>query len=322
MELGGVWAVLAAALGLGAGFFLGDASYGAVQRRKHAASALMPDEKSWVSARLSSGCALLMPMARRLCRIRAVDASTVGLVRVLGQRGIASAKDALLSWELAAFLLLSCALGLLSGSAVGGLAAGCCAALGLASWAKTQEERRCTTLREQVPEALRCMGVCFRSGLSLQQTFGQVARESNGALGERFAAAGRRLEMGSSTSEALEVLRADVGVPELAFVAVALDVQHQSGGSVTPVLDAARESVEGELELLRSLRVQTAQAKLSARIVTIMPFLLVALFSLMSPGFLTPFFSSVMGWGLLALALAMQLSGVLIVRRLLRVEAG
>ena len=47
---------------------------------------------------------------------------------------------------------------------------------------------------------------------------------------------------------------------ELAFIAVALDVQHASGGSLASVLDAARESVEGEIELERSLRVQTAQA--------------------------------------------------------------
>ncbi len=74
--------------------------------------------------------------------------------------------------------------------------------------------------------------------------------------------------------------------PELAFVAVALDVQHQTGGSMGQVLDAARDSVEGELELRRSLRVQTAQAKLSARVVSVMPFALVAVFSLVSEDFL------------------------------------
>ena len=52
-----------------------------------------------------------------------------------------------------------------------------------------------------------------------------------------------------------------------------------------------------------------------------MPFLLVALFSLMSPDFLSPFFSSVLGMAVLALALVMQMAGVVIVRRMLKVEA-
>ena len=89
-----------------------------------------------------------------------------------------------------------------------------------------------------------------------------------------------------------------------------------------PVLEAARESVEGEIELARSLKVQTAQAKLSARIVTVMPFVLIALFSFMSPGFLDPFFASVPGMVLLALALVMQVGGVMLVRRTLAVGAG
>ena len=73
-------------------------------------------------------------------------------------------------------------------------------------------------------------------------------------------------------------------------------------------------------ELERSLHVQTAQARLSARIVSVMPFVLVALFSLVSEGFLEPFFNSAAGVALLLVALSMQAAGVLAVRRMLRVE--
>jgi tight adherence protein B len=125
------------------------------------------------------------------------------------------------------------------------------------------------------------------------------------------------LETGGNAQEALAVFRRYEAVPELSFVAVALDVQHKAGGSLGPVLEAARESVEGEIDLARSLKVQTAQAKLSARIVTVMPFILIALFSFMSPGFLNPFFESVAGLALLSLALLMQAAGVIAVNRLL-----
>ena len=86
------------------------------------------------------------------------------------------------------------------------------------------------------------------------------------------------------------------------------------------VLNAARETVESELALERSLRVQTAQAKLSARIVTVMPFLLIALFSLASNDFLAPFFTSIAGMAMLALAFSMQVAGFLLVRHMLKVE--
>ena len=184
------------------------------------------------------------------------------------------------------------------------------------------EERRRDALRDAVPEALRSMGVCFRSGFSLLQTLQQVADEAPGPLGTLFGRAAHRLQTGHGAAEALGALREGATVPELSFVAVALDVQHEAGGSLAQVLDAARESVEGEMELRRSLRVQTAQAKLSARIVSVMPFALIAVFSLVSEDFLEPFFSSATGLALLALALGMQAAGVLAVRRMLAVEVG
>ena len=86
------------------------------------------------------------------------------------------------------------------------------------------------------------------------------------------------------------------------------------------VLDAASDTVKGELALRRALRVQTAQAKLSARVVAVMPFILVAAFSLASPDFLSPFFSGPVGYGLLALAITMQVAGIVLVRRALSVD--
>ena len=86
------------------------------------------------------------------------------------------------------------------------------------------------------------------------------------------------------------------------------------------VLEITRQSVADEIELKRTLKTQTAQAKLSAQIVTIMPFALIGVFSLVSPGFLDPFFESSLGIILLICALAMQVIGISIVRKLLKVE--
>ena len=183
---------------------------------------------------------------------------------------------------------------------------------------RSQEKRR-EALRERIPDALRSMSVCSFAGLSLLQTFQQVSKEVDEPLSSLFITAVHDLETGRKVSEALDTLKNSADVSELAFVAVALDVQHRTGGSLQTVLEAARDSVESELNLKRALRVQTAQAKLSARIVSVMPFILVALFSLISPGFLTPFFSSVGGFILLGLAAFMQVAGIFLVRRLLNV---
>ena len=118
----------------------------------------------------------------------------------------------------------------------------------------------------------------------------------------------------------MAVLKNKTDEPELVFLATALEIQHKTGSSMQQVLEITRQSVSDEIELKRTLKTQTAQAKLSAQIVTIMPFALIGIFSLVSPGFLDPFFEIMLGICLLLVALGMQLLGISLVRRLLKVE--
>lgn len=320
MEAASAWGLMGALAALAAGSLLGAEAYEVLVRRERIALALVEGRRKQLALWLGGGFAPFKPLARRLLRLDKVEQLVLLAARMLEERGLELGAAELLSEALAAVLVAVLLSGLATGSVACGVALGCCAVLGAVGFVRSQQEKRSLALREQVPEALRAMGVCFRSGLSLVQTLRQVSSEIGGTLGAQFALAAQRLEVGASTGEALAAFREADRVPEMMLVAVALDVQHQSGGSMSSVLDAACESVEGELDLLRSLRVQTAQAKLSARIVTLMPFVLVALFSLMSSDFLTPFFASFAGLCLLGLALSMQLAGVLLVRRMLRVE--
>lgn len=314
--LGGVGAI--AAFCCGASFV---SAVGSGSRRRDAAARAIgsPSRSAW---RLRRGVRWAKPLARFLLRIRSVAALAEEAAWAIGSRGGATTAEALLSVAVAALAIVVPLLSLAASSVVCGLAVGGCACACAAAWLRTLQDRRREALGEAVPDALRSMGVCFQSGLSLIQTFQQVAAEAKGPLSSLFEQAFHRLEVGQSTDQALSVLRGLASVPELAFVAVALDVQHQAGGSMKRVLDAARDSVESQMELRRSLRVQTAQAKLSARVVSVMPFVLMALFSLVSNDFLAPFFESPLGLAVLGAALGMQAAGIAVVRRMLKVEVG
>ena len=276
-----------------------------------------PGRVAW---RLRNGVGWAKPAARALLRRpRMLDLARES-AWVARAHGFQTGEEALTSLFMVFLAVLTLVVSVATASPVCGIAVAACLCAALAAWLNAARDKRRESMREAVPDALQSMGVCFQSGLSLLQTFQQVSRETSGPLKALFERSAHRMETGCSAQEALDALRRGSTVPELSFVAVALDVQHQAGGSMRQVLDAARATVEGELELRRSLRVQTAQAKLSARVVSVMPFVLIAVFSLVSDGFLTPFFSSPMGLALLGLALGMQAAGILVVRRMLTVE--
>lgn len=298
-------------------------SIGLMMRKRWAALAAQGDQPSigaLVLWRMRNGFSWLRRPAAILLTRERVSRVVDGLVIAFESRGIATSAEQLMTVLLVVMAGLSVASLFVTGSAVGAVAVPACAVAVAAVVAGTQLDKRQEAVREAVPLALESMSACFSAGFTLMQTFGQVASDVKGPLGETFNRAARVLEMGGSAKSALDILREGAYASELAFVAVALDVQHQSGGAMRQVLDAASDTVKGELTLRRALRVQTAQAKLSARVVAVMPFILVAAFSLASPDFLAPFFSGPVGYGLLALAILMQVAGIALVRRALSVD--
>ena len=237
----------------------------------------------------------------------------------LAQKGIIGQEQGFLS-TLMTLCLAVVTLGFLLGRFALGLLAGSALILFIGAWANRTLELRTQRMRDALPDALQAMSSCFGAGFTLQQTFSYLEQELKGPLSSLFRVAASSMKTGSSSQYALTRIQKEGGIPELSFVSVALAVQHQTGGSMQHVLDATRDSLKAELELQQSLRIHTAQAKLSARVVVGVTIGLVAAMMLISRDFLQPFFESSTGFAMLLLAFAMQVSGVLIVRHLLNAE--
>ena len=316
-------------VGLMAVMFAFACLYAAVQssavtlRRRRAAMAAQGDAMSargLLSWRLRNGFSFAMPAVRLLARFKVFAGIFDEGAVLCREAGMTVTRESVGSVALVALCALALALGIVARSSIAALATPVCAVAIASVLASHARDRRQEAVRESVPQALESMAACLGTGYTLLQTFDAVSKDVPGPLGETFARSAHVLEVGGSAERALAELKEGAQASELAFVAVALDVQHQTGGAMRQVIDAANDTVKGELALRRSLRVQTAQAKLSARVVVVMPFVLVAAFSLISPDFLMPFFSGPFGYALLGVAVIMQALGIVLVRRALAVE--
>lgn len=277
-------------------------------------------EGSFGSGILRHGVPVLNASAVFLLGIPAVSSYMSKIGRSVINSGRATSKEALLSLLIAMTIVVFVLGSVVSSTLICGAVLAVCSWLGLGVWANRQCDQWHEQLREAIPEALQSMKACFQVGYTLSQTISEVQKGAQGPLGELFGEVEGVLETGGSTEDALSVLKKSSSEPELAFLSTALEIQHHTGSSMQEVLEITRQSISDEIELKRTLRTQTAQAKLSAQIITIMPFVLVGLFSLISPGFLDPFFGSLLGIILLVCALSMQVLGVLMVRKMLKVE--
>ncbi|MDY6112923.1 MAG: type II secretion system F family protein, partial [Ellagibacter isourolithinifaciens] len=129
--------------------------------------------------------------------------------------GFIATEESLLSLVLAAILIVGVGGSALTAVPICGVALASCVAAACAIYAKGSEDKRRERMREAVPDALRSMAVCFRSGQSLLQTMQQVGAATKGPVGVLFRRAAHLLETGGSTREALSVFQGRNSVPEL-----------------------------------------------------------------------------------------------------------
>lgn len=185
---------------------------------------------------------------------------------------------------------------------------------------KARERKRVEELQKGMPEVLRLLCIALESGSSLVMALRYAADNCDDPLAGELKRTVWDLEAGQGFDEALENLRARTGSSEFAYLAVAMEIQHQSGGSLTSILENVSTLLQQSAELKEELRAKTAQGRLSSRIVALVPFVLLGILSIFSPGYLVEFLSSPLGICLFALAMLLEVAGVLLVRRALAID--
>ena len=277
--------------------------------------------KAGASAKmLRSGISIFKPLAALVLKQRKVKAVFEEACEYCYSRSKPTKAAALCSIWLA-FIALSLVLSLLVfGSVVSGVLVVLCFSASSVAFLQHRKTSILQSTKQSVPDLLRNISTCFSSGFTLAQTFAHIAKDSSGPLSDSFSSASKHLAAGGSYSEALDIIKQNPYCKDLEYIFIALEIQQKSGGSIQVVLETAIDCAESVLDLQRSLKVQTAQAQLSAKVVSLMPFVLLAFFSFLSKDFLTPFFTSIEGLMLLAVAIIMQASGIMIVRAMLKVQ--
>jgi len=186
--------------------------------------------------------------------------------------------------------------------------------------ARTFDRRRADALRACMPEALRLLSSALSAGGSLVHALRYAAEHCDEPLAGELQRAVWDLEAGKSFSEAMESLRKRTGGSEFAYLAVAMDIQHVSGGSLGSAIEAVSESLQQTADLADELRTKTTQGRLSAKIVSAMPLILLVVLSLFSGNYVSEFFSSPVGVVMFVFALLLELLGILLVRRSLAID--
>jgi tight adherence protein B len=127
-------------------------------------------------------------------------------------------------------------------------------------------------------------------------------------------------KLGRPLDQAIDAMCNRIGSPDLEYVATAINVQSQAGGSLASLFDTLSETVRERQRHARKVHALTSLGRMSAIVLVLMPVGLGALMTLISPSYMTPLYTTSGGHILMVLCLTSIGIGALVLKRIVSVR--
>jgi len=175
-------------------------------------------------------------------------------------------------------------------------------------------------MQEQLAEGVALIASAMRSGRSLLQAIQFSADELEPSLGATFRRLVDRTELGDPMDEAIDAWAAEIGGPDARLVAGVLKLQRRTGGSLSTTLEDLAGTLRSRRSATREIDSLTAQARLSATVLGLLPIGFFLFLSLVAREDLEAAYEAPAGVAAIGLGFALQGAAYLWIRGLLRVE--
>ena len=181
--------------------------------------------------------------------------------------------------------------------------------------------RQRTLFGEQLASHLQEVASAMRAGHSLVGGLRTIVDSAIEPMRTEFERVLADEQLGVPLDVALQPTARRMASDDVKQVALVAALHERTGGNMATVLDHVAEGVRERFELRRELQSLTAQARLSRWIVTLLPPGLMLVISIEDPSYLQPLFRTSGGVLLLLAALGMVITGSLVMKAIVRVEA-
>jgi tight adherence protein B len=180
--------------------------------------------------------------------------------------------------------------------------------------------RRAGQFMKLFPEAIGLMVRGLKSGLPITETFQIVAQEISDPVGIEFRQVTDQIRLGHPLEQALLDAAKRVGTPELKFLTVTLSIQRETGGNLAETLANLDSVLRKRHTMKLKVKAMSSEARASAMIIGALPFIMMALLSLINPGYIALLFTTTGGHKALAGGAFWMSTGIAVMAKMVRFE--
>ncbi|WP_299013392.1 type II secretion system F family protein [uncultured Photobacterium sp.] len=187
-------------------------------------------------------------------------------------------------------------------------------------WLRQKAEKRLTQFEEQFVEALDVMKRALLVGYPFTEVMKTVSEQMPPPVSTEFGKTFVELNYGIDLKIALANLaHRNPSVSVLAFNSAVI-IQKETGGNLAETLEKLSDVIRGRFRLMRKVKTLSAEGRMSAWILMLVPFVLFLMLYINNPGYIAPLLESERGATVLTVTGVSMFVGLLWIRKILRIE--
>jgi tight adherence protein B len=173
---------------------------------------------------------------------------------------------------------------------------------------------------EQFPDAIDMMTSALKAGHALGRAMQLVAMEAPDPIKTEFRTTFEEQNLGLPIRESLMNLAERVDNVDLKLFVTAVIIQRESGGNLTEILTKISSTIRARFALLGQIKVYTVQGRFTAWVLGLLPLVVGVVVYMLNPEYISFHFKDPVGRVLLGFAVILQIIGLLIVRRIVKMR--
>ena len=180
--------------------------------------------------------------------------------------------------------------------------------------------KRLVKFEEQLPEAMDIMIRALKAGHPFSATLKLVAEEMDEPISTEFGIVFADINYGLDVRQAFLNLLERVPNMTLMTVVIAVIVQRETGGNLAETLSNISAVVRGRFRFQRKVRTLSAEGRMSAWVLALIPFVLFVGIMVTTPSYLELLITEPAGIKIISVAFTMVIIGIFWLRRILRID--
>lgn len=170
------------------------------------------------------------------------------------------------------------------------------------------------------PEALEMFARSLRAGHSFTGAIQLVAQEMPHPIGPEFSKVFEEQNLGIPLRQALIGMTERIEALDVKFFVTAILIQRETGGNLAEIIDKIGHVIRERFRIQGQLKIFTAQARISGIILSFLPVGVAIMIGMLNPNYIKPLWIESTGRIMIAVAVTLQILGVLAIRKIIRIK--